>query len=231
MLICAGPGASRHIKNCNVTEILLKVLLAYLLGSVLGALWVGRFLGHVDIRKMGSGNAGGTNALRTQGWLFAALVVVIDVGKGALAAAWLPLVDIPGIPAATGIEAGWLQVACGAAAVVGHVFPLYHGFRGGKGAATLAGALAFINWQALLVILVTWLLIVSLSGYVSLATTVSIAAAAVYCGVTSGISSPAFVFLLIMTLFIVFTHRSNIARLRAGTENRMAMLMLFKKKP
>ncbi len=203
----------------------VKIVLAYLCGSVIGALWVGRVLGHGVIRKMGSGNAGGTNALRTQGWFFALLVVVIDVGKGSLAAAWVPGLSLP-FAAASG--SAWLAVSCAAAAVAGHVFPLYHGFRGGKGAATLVGALAFINWQVLVVVLATWLVIVGLTGYVGLATMSAVAVAAVAGGLLVGFSSPLFAFMAAMSAFIVFTHRGNIARMRAHKENRMRQLMLFK---
>lgn len=203
-------------------DLLLKVGLAYLLGSVIGALWVGRFLGHVDIRTMGSGNAGGTNALRTQGWLFALLVVIVDVGKGMLATAWLPFVTLPGVESSA---SAWLTVACGAAAVAGHVFPVFHGFKGGKGAATLVGALVFLSWQTAVALVLAWLLIVGLSGYVGLATMSATVAAAVYAGITAGIDSALFVFLVVMSLFIVFTHRSNISRMHAGTENRMRNLM------
>lgn len=205
-------------------DFLIKIGLAYLLGSVIGALWVGRFLGHVDIRTMGSGNAGGTNALRTQGWLFALLVVVIDVGKGLLASAWIPFLKLPGVAPST---SGWLAVACGAAAVAGHVFPLYHGFKGGKGAATLLGALVFLSWQAAAALVIAWLLVVGLSGYVGLATMSATVAAALYSGLSAGFSSALFVFLAVMSLFIMFTHRSNIARMRSGTENRMRRLMIF----
>src|SRR4051812_2659993 len=120
----------------------LKVLLAYLLGSVVGSLVVGRLRGGVDIRKMGSGNAGSTNALRTQGLAFGIWVIIIDVAKGWLAAAWLPGVAIPGITAASPAAAAWLPAVCAFAAIVGHVFPVWHGFRGGKGVATLVGAYA-----------------------------------------------------------------------------------------
>src|SRR5687768_1118739 len=100
---------------------------AYLLGSISGSLLLGRLRG-VDIRTQGSGNAGGTNALRTQGWRFALGVVLIDVGKGALAAALAGFV----VPGAS--HSGWTLAAV-FAAVAGHVWPLFHGFRGGKGAA------------------------------------------------------------------------------------------------
>ncbi|MEO0998981.1 MAG: glycerol-3-phosphate acyltransferase, partial [Pseudomonadota bacterium] len=104
----------------------LKILLAYLAGSVSGSLVMGRLHGGVDIRTAGSGNAGGTNALRTQGAKFALGVIAIDIGKGALAGSII----------ANAFGADPLAaLACVAAAVIGHVYPVWHGFRGGKGAA------------------------------------------------------------------------------------------------
>ncbi len=205
----------------------LKILISYLLGSVIGALWVGRILGHVDIRTLGSGNAGGTNALRTQGWSFAALVVIIDVGKGALAAGWVPGLALSGTISTAG-SAPWLQVGCAAAAVVGHVFPIYHGFRGGKGAATLAGALLVVFWPALVALAVTWLICVSLTGFVGLATMLGTVCAAAYTAGSLGLRSPVFLFTLLMAGFIVWTHRSNITRMITGTENRTVKLMLLR---
>src|SRR6187455_3241207 len=113
-------------------DFFLKVLLAYLLGSVVGSLVVGRLRGGIDIRKMGSGNAGSTNALRTQGMAFGIWVIVIDVLKGVLAAALIPRLAIPGIAPASGDQAAWLPAVCGFVAILGHVFPVWHGFRGGK---------------------------------------------------------------------------------------------------
>ena len=112
---------------------LLRLVGAYLLGSLNGALLLGRLRG-VDIRTQGSGNAGGTNALRTQGPAFALGVVVIDVLK-----AWIA-VRVLGGPGTT-----WLAVGCGLAAVLGHVYPVFHGFRGGKGVATLLGTLLAVS--------------------------------------------------------------------------------------
>jgi glycerol-3-phosphate acyltransferase PlsY len=139
-------------------DFFLKVLLAYLLGSVVGSLVVGRLRGGVDIRLMGSGNAGSTNALRTQGMAFGIWVIVIDVLKGVLAAALIPRLPIPGIAPANGDGADWLPAVCGFAAIVGHVFPVWHGFRGGKGVATLVGAYAGIVDTAL-ALLVLWLIL------------------------------------------------------------------------
>src|SRR6188474_3472851 len=117
-------------------DFILKVILAYLLGSIVGSLVVGRLRGGVDIRKLGSGNAGSTNALRTQGPAFAIWVIIIDVAKGWIAAGLLPALALPGVPPATPEQAAWLPAVCGFAAIIGHVFPVWHGFRGGKGVAT-----------------------------------------------------------------------------------------------
>ena len=122
-----------------VTELLVKVVASYLLGSLIGSLIVGRLRGGVDIRTLGSGNAGSTNALRTQGAAFALWVIIIDVAKGWIAAGILPALALPGVPAAAPSQAAWLPAACGFAAIIGHVFPVWHGFRGGKGVATSAG--------------------------------------------------------------------------------------------
>src|SRR3954469_18730670 len=146
----------------------LKVLLAYLLGSVVGSLVVGRLRGGVDIRKLGSGNAGSTNALRTQGVAFGIWVIIIDVAKGWLAAAWLPGLRLPGIEPGAPALAAWLAPACALAAIVGHVFPVWHGFRGGKGVATLVGAYAGLQFSLLAPLVVSWLVLVVVSGFVGL---------------------------------------------------------------
>ena len=129
-------------------EFALKILLAYLLGSIVGSLVVGRLRGGVDIRKLGSGNAGGTNALRTQGPAFAIWVILIDIAKGWVAAALLPGFALPAVAPAPPTRRVWLPPVCGFAAILGHVFPVWHGFRGGKGVATLVGAFAGIELAA-----------------------------------------------------------------------------------
>lgn len=182
------------------------LLASYLLGSVSGSLVLGKFRG-VDIRTLGSGNAGGTNALRTQGAGFALGTVVIDISKGALAA-WL------GQYAGQTIEWG---SACVLAAVVGHVWPVFHGFRGGKGAATLVGGLAVAWPQSLPLVLAVWFGTLGWTGYVGLATVLaacSLLASAAWLGATRGL----WTFAAIAAALLVFTHRANLRRLRAGTE-------------
>jgi len=206
--------------------LIIRILLSYVLGSFIGSLLVGKFYGGVDIRKSGSGNAGSTNALRTQGKVFALWVMVIDVGKGVLAAGVLPY--LPWMHSSS-VSPGWIAALCGAAAVVGHVFPVFFHFHGGKGAATFLGVLLMLSWPALILALVVWALTLILSGYVSLSTILAACSVPVYVLLAPGdvFTSPLFWFGVAMALFIVFTHRSNIGRLKAGTENRFRRVMLL----
>ena len=201
-------------------ELLAKLLLGYLAGSVIGSLVVGRWRG-VDIREQGSGNAGGTNALRTQGKAFALAVVAIDLLKVILPVAWLTGAALPGIGVDAAIERETVAVVIAAGAVAGHVWPLFFGFRGGKGMATLVGAYAVIQWTLLLPVVAAWLLTLGLRGYVGLATMVAAAVAPAWLAATGSAGRPLFWFALVMAGFMVWTHRSNLARMRAGTESRM----------
>src|SRR5918995_2220416 len=189
-------------------ELGVKTLLAYLLGSIIGGLIIGQLRGGVDIRTLGSGNAGGTNALRTQGPMFAFWVLVIDAGKGWVAAAVLPPLQLPFVGIDPTIDRLWLAVACAAAVVVGHVYPVWYGFRGGKGAATLIGVLLGLKPVALVPVLIVWLIVVMLSGFVGLATMLATATFPAYI-VVFGIdpSGALLSFGCVMLLFVCYTHR------------------------
>ena len=208
-------------------ELGVKTLLAYLLGSVIGSLVLGRLRG-VDIREQGSGNAGGTNALRTQGWKFALGVVLIDVGKALLAVGLLPGLDLPLVGIDPAVERSWLAVACAAAVVAGHVYPVWYEFRGGKGAATLIGAVAVLAPAALLPVAVVWLATVMLTGFVGLGTMLATATLPVYFALAAPGSAALLVFGVAMAAFVAYTHRSNIERMRAGNENRARRLWLLR---
>ena len=209
-----------------MNDLLVKVLVSYLLGSIVGSLLVGRLRGGVDIRKLGSGNAGGTNALRTQGKSFALWVLVIDIGKGWIAARLVAPLVLPGVDPASAQLAVWAPSACGMAAIAGHVYPVWHGFRGGKGVATLVGVVVGLGPSLLLPMLLTWFVAVVVFGYVGLASMLAAASIPLY---VSGFepSLPLTVFGVVATAMIVFTHRSNIARMRAHTEPRAKRLWLF----
>ena len=199
----------------------LLLLSAYLLGSVSGSLLLGRLRG-VDIRRHGSGNAGGTNALRTLGWRLALGVVAIDVGKGALAA-WLALRFAPLGQALDVTAHGYAAAAC---AVVGHVWPLWHGFRGGKGAATAVGGLLMLWPWSIGVLLPVWMLVLVATGYVGLSTVLAALALPLLAWGTD--AEPARLwFSRFAALFIAFTHRANLQRLRQGTESRFERARLL----
>ena len=198
-----------------VVVTLALLLAGYLIGSPSGSLLLGRLRG-VDIRTHGSGNAGGTNALRTLGWKFALGTVLIDVGKG-VAAAWL------------GRRFGgtaWVAYAVGFAAMAGHVWPVFHGFRGGKGGGTLVGVLLVLWPVAVPVVVAAWAAVLVASGYVGLSTIVAIAAL-VPLALLAGDPPARVGFAVAAALFIAFTHRVNLARLRAGTESRFERARLF----
>jgi glycerol-3-phosphate acyltransferase PlsY len=193
----------------------------------MGSLLVGRLYGGVDIRTQGSGNAGGTNALRTQGKVFAFWVMLIDVGKGVLSAGLVPLLPLPFGPEA---YADWTPALCGALAMVGHVFPLFYGFRGGKGAATFLGVLGVLEPLALAPGFGIFAFTLVFTGYVGLSTVLAVFGVAVFTIVRCGPASPLTAFALAMAFFILYTHRSNMRRLVAGNENRFERAMLLRRR-
>ena len=208
-------------------ELGLKILVAYLLGALVGSLVLGKLRG-VDIRAMGSGNAGATNAFRTQGKAFGVAVFAIDVAKGVVAVTWLPIAPIPAPWHDPALSSTWLTLGCGLAVVVGHVFPVWFDFRGGKGAATMIGVLAALAPRLLAPTVIAWCLVVALTGFVGLATLLAGAAATVAAAFLGAGDWRLTGFCVVLTAFLVYTHRSNIARMRAGTEHRARRLWLFR---
>jgi glycerol-3-phosphate acyltransferase PlsY len=205
----------------------LVALGGYLLGSISGSLVLGRLRG-IDIRAMGSGNAGGTNALRTVGWQFALGVVLIDVGKGVLAAGVLPLLF-------AGRDSGqYLPLAAlgGFASVLGHIWPLYFRFRGGKGAGTAVGVVLSIAPWCFLPLLTVWLVTLIGTGFVGLATILAGLSLVPAMWLLGPDPLPAALGALAIALAVtlVFTHRENLARMRSGTENRFEKARLIKRR-
>ncbi len=201
---------------------LVALGLAYLLGSLSGSLILGRWVG-VDIRASGSGNAGGTNAFRTRGWRFALVVVLIDIGKGALAA-WLGLrlwTD------GAGFSATDLACACTLMAAIGHTWPLYFGFRGGKGAGTLVGGLCVAWPLSVAPLFLVWVGCLVLTGYVGLST---LLAAATLIPLALWLQPAQLPFALAAAGFILFTHRSNLVRLLNGSEHRFERVRLLRRR-
>jgi glycerol-3-phosphate acyltransferase PlsY len=202
-------------------ELFYKVLGAYLVGNLMGGQLVGRLRGGVDLRKVGSGNVGATNALRTQGKSFAAAVLLIDLFKGVGAVLFLPAIQWSWA-GATDLPREFQAYLCGVAVAVGHCYPVFSGFKGGKGVATLAGVFGALMPIALLWMLGGFIVTVMLTGYVSLATLIAAAISVIYAAGldASGVHTAAFAFTLAMAALVVWKHRENVQRLARGDESR-----------
>jgi len=211
-----------------VIQLLVKAALGYLLGSIIGSLLVGRLRGGIDIRRLGSGNAGGTNALRTQGKTFAFWVLLIDIGKGWIATALLASARLPGLAPAPPHWRAWSVAVCGIAVMLGHIYPLWHGLKGGKGVATLIGAVLGVSPVLLAPMLAVWLAAVIVFGYIGLASILGAATFALASAASHAWPrAPLLTFAIASALLIVYTHRSNLARMRAGTEPHAKRLWLL----
>ncbi len=202
-----------------MTGMVLTIVIAYLLGSIPTAVWVGKWFYGVDVRNEGSGNAGATNTIRVLGVKAGIPVLLMDVFKGYLAVALVEMVM-------SFFEAGevspWLYIAAAAAAVVGHTLPLFAGFRGGKGVATLLGVGLGLFPLAAWVAVAIFVFLLITTRYVSVAS------------ITAGVTFPFFVFFVFppphwtylvlavfVAIFLPWTHRKNIKRLLNGTESRV----------
>lgn len=198
--------------------ILLAVTGAYLLGSISTAVWASRLFHGIDIREHGSGNAGATNVIRVLGWKTGIPVLLVDVAKGWLAAS---------LPVAFNLDAGGssgminLQILCGIAAITGHVYPVFAGFRGGKGVGTTVGVLLALNPLLTLLCLGFFIAVLLITGYVSVSSMSFGIAFPLFLFTLFGTPSVIFkIFSVIMAIALIFTHRSNIRRLMKGEESK-----------
>jgi glycerol-3-phosphate acyltransferase PlsY len=192
----------------------LALGLSYASGSLPFAWLAGRAAG-VDLRQQGSGNLGATNVFRVLGWKVGIAVFVADALKGALPVLLLPpRIDSP-------IDPGLWAIACGIAAIAGHVRPLFLRFRkGGKGVATAAGVFFALAPVPMLVTFGLFVAVVLATGYVSLGSLLSAVVLPAFLLVTQGSRAPLFVVSVIIASFVFWTHRANIGRLRRGEEHR-----------
>ena len=212
-------------------ELIVKLILSYLLGSASGSMLLGKLKG-TDIRKMGSGNAGGTNAFRTMGAAFALGVVCIDILKGVIAVKFLPCLNMGSILTTNLINREeLLHILCGIGVVMGHVYPIYHGFKGGKGAGTMVGVLVVLFPTFLYICLPIWLVVLIFSGYVGLSTMAGVIALPIYTTMyySKGLHSHFGWFSIFIAVFMIYAHRSNIRRMIDGNENRFEKIMIFRR--
>jgi glycerol-3-phosphate acyltransferase PlsY len=203
----------------NILLIVLTLLSAYLLGSVPTAVWVGKKYHGIDVREHGSGNAGATNVIRVLGWKTGVPVLLIDVLKGLLAAMLPVFFNLAGQGTALLTN---LQILAGVAAVIGHIFPVYAGFRGGKGVATIFGVLLAIHPLLTLSCIGVFLSVLLITGYVSISSMIAGIAFPVLLFLFFDTPSVYFkVFSLVVAVAILITHRKNISRLWKGEESKL----------
>jgi len=217
--------------NPTITLILL-LFGSYIVGSFPTSIIMGRLTKGIDIREHGSGNAGGTNVFRVLGWKPALVVVLVDVFKGWLPASYFAksIFEMTTVP-----DLGLLQILCGFCAVLGHTYTIFAGFKGGKGVGTLGGMLIAMFPVAVPLCILAFAITLIFTGFVSVGSIVASASLPLFLLILPvfGIE-PAelslLVFSLLVPFFVIYTHRSNITRLRDGEENRFENAMIFRKK-
>ncbi len=195
------------------------IILGYFIGAIPFGVIIGRLTRGIDVRDYGSGSMGMANVLRTLGARAGVLVFLADLAKGAAAVAfvWLIFASLPAMVA-------WGQVAGGVAAVIGHSWPVYVGFRGGRGVTTGFGALLMIAWPVALICFAIFLIVVALSRYVSLGSMLAGLGVLVVMIPFVLLNLEPFAYLaygLIVAPLIIFRHRGNIQRLLSGTERKI----------
>lgn len=206
---------------------LIILIIAYLIGSINFSIIISKKMAGFDVREKGSGNAGTTNMLRTVGKKAALLTLICDILKGIVPVLLAVLIGNIVNHFGVGIKIDYLVQIAGIFAIIGHTFPIYFGFKGGKGVASSLGLILIINWQIGLICLVFALLIMAITRMVSLG---SVATAILFpvlvifrVGVEHYIVLGKYiVFSIILALIVIFNHRSNIKRILAGTENRLS---------
>ena len=192
------------------------LVIAYLLGSIPSALWVGKLLYKTDIREHGSGNLGGTNTFRTLGVKAGLIVSILDILKGT-AATLLPL-----LPFFSNTDVHPLIL--GVLAVVGHMFPIFAQFKGGKAVATSGGVLLAYHWPLFIIMLAGFFIVLKLTKMVSLTSMILAMLGLLYTilyNIFYRVDIPLLIVIILLATFILYRHRANITRIKAGTEPKV----------
>ncbi len=208
----------------------LLLVISYLLGAIPTSVIVGKSIRRIDVRKYGSGNAGATNTWRVLGWKAGVTVLVLDAGKGAAAAALVPLIHFGQLP----FTAPVIAIMCGLSAVIGHVFPIYAGFRGGKGVATGAGMLIAIAPIPVGIAIGIFGIFLFLFGMVSLSSLLAVISVPISIALLNTFFGANYHPLLLaitcaLALFIIFNHRANIARIVHGRERSLPQVQIWRR--
>lgn len=208
------------------------IVLSYLVGSIPTSIIVSKISKGIDIRNYGSGNAGGTNVMRVLGWKQGLFVIVLDVLKGVLAVIVIARLNRGAIPfenATPFDDFTLVQIIAGISAVIGHIWTVFAGFKGGKGIATALGMLLMIVTVDMLVAVGVFIIVVYLSRYVSLASIIGAIAVPLTLIIRENIFhvdipgySTLLPFIILVTLLVIFTHRKNVVRLINGNESKVS---------
>jgi len=208
------------------------ILLSYLVGSIPTSIIVSKLTRGIDIRDYGSGNAGGTNVMRVLGWKQGLFVIVLDALKGVLAVIVIARLHYGSIPFTNVTpfdDFTLVQIIAGIAAVIGHVWTVFAGFRGGKGIATALGMLLMITTVDMLVAVGVFILVVSISRYVSLGSIIAAIAVPLTLIIRENIFNvnipnynTLLPFVILVSLLVIFTHRKNVVRLINGSEHKLS---------
>ena len=208
----------------------LLLVISYLVGAIPTSVIIGKAVRGIDVRDHGSGNAGATNTWRVLGWKAGVTVLSLDAAKGAAAAALVPLIHFGPLPFTVSV----IAILCGLSAVIGHVFPVYAGFRGGKGVATGAGMLIAIAPIPVGIAIGIFGLSMFLFGMVSLGSILAVVSAPIRIVLLDRFSPAHYHPLLLgitcaLALFIIFNHRANIERIVHGRERSLPQVQLWKR--
>lgn len=197
---------------------ILGLLVSYLIGSIPSAVWVGRTFYNTDVREYGSGNAGATNTFRVLGKKPGIVVLIMDVLKGFLA---VKVAYIMGDYDSLSPEFIDFEIALAICGLLGHIFPVYVGFRGGKGVATMLGILIGIHPEAAFFCAISFIITLLISGYVSLGSMVSAITFPVIIMVFYSTNSSINIFSLAVSILVLVTHQRNIERIFRNEESRV----------
>ena len=204
---------------------LIPVILAYLLGSLTFSIWTGKLFFRVDVREHGSGNAGATNTWRVLGWKAGLPVLLLDVGKG-FASTRIPFLFLSFESDPATLQ--WLQIICGVIAAIGHIYPVFAGFRGGKGVSTLLGIVLGLMPVAAICCLGVFLVTFLLFRYVSLGSIVAALLLPVFVFILGDPGlTPLHLLAMLIAVVVLLTHRRNLGRLMRREETKM---ILFRKR-
>ncbi|GMU95051.1 MULTISPECIES: glycerol-3-phosphate 1-O-acyltransferase PlsY [Ignavibacterium] len=208
------------------------IILSYLVGSIPTSIIISKAARGIDIRNYGSGNAGGTNVMRVLGWKHGVLVIFLDALKGAIAVVLIARLHYGGLPfqnVSPFDDFTLVQIIAGISAVIGHIWTVFAGFRGGKGIATALGMLLMIITVDMLIAVGIFLIVVSISRYVSLGSIVSAMAVPLSMIFRENVLhthiegyNTLLPFVIGVSLLVIFTHRKNLVRLVNGTENKLS---------